>query len=275
MTQEMAITEAFRSWIMLGTAMLITVASARARKMPGARASSTSHGARPEPRCARAGSAAAGWYGTVWVVGRSVPGPVGSTGTPQGVPTRRPLCVRRKEPRQTACLRRAAYVRRKRIGHKADPRHLAELDRLARSSWPSRGTTSACRWAPTRADVQRLLVALDVRRRRPGAGACARAAGILTHHPLIFSPLERHRGRHPGPSSLRATREGLAVIVAHTNLDKAGAVWPSWWRHAGPGGHAAAAAVTGRLAQARRLRAAGRRRPGAQGAVRGRRRRDR
>ena len=45
---------------------------------------------------------------------------------------------------------------------------------------------------------------------------------VLAHHPLIFSPLERLTAAStPGRLALRAAREGLAVVVAHTNLDKA------------------------------------------------------
>ena len=45
---------------------------------------------------------------------------------------------------------------------------------------------------------------------------------VLAHHPLIFSPLERlTEDTTPGRLALRAARDGLAVVVAHTNLDKA------------------------------------------------------
>jgi len=45
---------------------------------------------------------------------------------------------------------------------------------------------------------------------------------IVAHHPLIFDPLERLSDDSlAGRLALRAAREGVAVIAAHTNLDKA------------------------------------------------------
>ncbi len=45
---------------------------------------------------------------------------------------------------------------------------------------------------------------------------------IVGHHPLIFDPLERLSDDSlAGRLALRAAREGVAVIAAHTNLDKA------------------------------------------------------
>ncbi len=51
---------------------------------------------------------------------------------------------------------------------------------------------------------------------RLGAGV------VVSHHPLIFDPLERlSDDSEPGRLALRAAREGVAVIAAHTSLDKA------------------------------------------------------
>ena len=45
---------------------------------------------------------------------------------------------------------------------------------------------------------------------------------IVSHHPLIFSPLERLTDDDPSARlALRAARERIAVIAAHTSLDKA------------------------------------------------------
>ena len=44
---------------------------------------------------------------------------------------------------------------------------------------------------------------------------------LLVHHPLIFDPLERlSDDTEAGRLALRAARDGVAVIAAHTNLDK-------------------------------------------------------
>jgi dinuclear metal center YbgI/SA1388 family protein len=48
------------------------------------------------------------------------------------------------------------------------------------------------------------------------------AAVVVVHHPLIFDPLERlSDDTEAGRLALRAAREGVAVIAAHTSLDKA------------------------------------------------------
>jgi len=48
------------------------------------------------------------------------------------------------------------------------------------------------------------------------------AAVVVSHHPLIFDPLERlSDDSEAGRLALRAAREGVAVIAAHTSLDKA------------------------------------------------------
>ncbi len=45
---------------------------------------------------------------------------------------------------------------------------------------------------------------------------------VLAHHPLIFDPLARlSDDSEAGRLALRAARQGIAVIAAHTNLDKA------------------------------------------------------
>ena len=45
---------------------------------------------------------------------------------------------------------------------------------------------------------------------------------VLAHHPLLFAPLERLTdGSAAGALALRAARDDIAVLVAHTNLDKA------------------------------------------------------
>ena len=47
-------------------------------------------------------------------------------------------------------------------------------------------------------------------------------SAIVSHHPLIFSPLERLTDDDPSARlALRAARERIAVIAAHTSLDKA------------------------------------------------------
>ena len=66
--------------------------------------------------------------------------------------------------------------------------------------------------------VTGVLVALDA---TDGALAAAKAIGaelIVTHHPVIFRPLRRLDG---DGIPYRLAADGIALIAAHTNLDKA------------------------------------------------------
>ena len=67
-------------------------------------------------------------------------------------------------------------------------------------------------------EVTRVLVALDA---TAGALDTAKAVGadlMVTHHPVIFAPLKRLKG---DSIPYRLAAEGIALIAAHTNLDKA------------------------------------------------------
>lgn len=67
-------------------------------------------------------------------------------------------------------------------------------------------------------EVKRVLVALDA---TAGAVDTAVALGadlIVTHHPVIFAPLKR---LDTNSLPYRLAHEGIALIAAHTNLDKA------------------------------------------------------
>ena len=79
------------------------------------------------------------------------------------------------------------------------------------------------------AQVERVLVALD-----PTEAALARAVGVgagmlLTHHPLLLRPL---RSVTPvdeaGRVVLAAAREQVAILAAHTNLDRAAGGLNDW-----------------------------------------------
>lgn len=69
-------------------------------------------------------------------------------------------------------------------------------------------------------EVHRILVALD-----PFEGVCREAAElradlIVTHHPLIFQPLQAITDRDSvGRSILFLAQHGISAINAHTNLD--------------------------------------------------------
>ena len=67
-----------------------------------------------------------------------------------------------------------------------------------------------------------VLVALEVDDAALDEARRLGAAVVVSHHPLIFDPLERLSDDSlAGRLALRAAREGVAVIAAHTSLDKA------------------------------------------------------
>ncbi len=71
-------------------------------------------------------------------------------------------------------------------------------------------------------EVEGVLVALEADEATLDEAARLDCSLVLAHHPLIFSPLERLTDEEPSARvALRAARERRAVVVAHTNLDKA------------------------------------------------------
>lgn len=66
--------------------------------------------------------------------------------------------------------------------------------------------------------VDRVLVALDATVGAVDAAAALGAQLIITHHPVIFAPLKRLESKS---IPYRLAHEGIALIAAHTNLDKA------------------------------------------------------
>ncbi len=70
--------------------------------------------------------------------------------------------------------------------------------------------------------VDRVLVCLDPSEKALDAAVDAGAQAILTHHPLIFRPLKSVTpSDETGRLLFRAIREGVAILCAHTNLDRA------------------------------------------------------
>ena len=71
-------------------------------------------------------------------------------------------------------------------------------------------------------EVSGVLVALEVDDAALDEARRQECDLLLVHHPLIFDPLERlSDDTEAGRLALRAARDGVAVIAAHTNLDKA------------------------------------------------------
>ena len=72
------------------------------------------------------------------------------------------------------------------------------------------------------ASVRRVLVCLDAERGAIDEAARLGADLIVCHHPLIFHPLKRLTPSDPAGDVLyRAIQQNIAIIAAHTNLDRA------------------------------------------------------
>lgn len=72
------------------------------------------------------------------------------------------------------------------------------------------------------AAVTKILTALDVDEAVVEEAAACGANMILSHHPLIFSPLKSVTdATWEGRCILKAARRGIAIFSAHTNLDAA------------------------------------------------------
>ena len=70
--------------------------------------------------------------------------------------------------------------------------------------------------------VERILVCLDVEEQVIARAEEVGAQLVISHHPLIYRPLKKITpGDESGRAIFRAMRQGIAVISAHTNLDRA------------------------------------------------------
>ena len=71
-------------------------------------------------------------------------------------------------------------------------------------------------------EVEGVLVALEANEATLDEAARLDCGLVVAHHPVIFEPLARLTDEEPSARvALRAARERRAVVVAHTNLDKA------------------------------------------------------
>ena len=99
---------------------------------------------------------------------------------------------------------------------------LAAVDRIApfdlAEPWDSVGLQVGDREAHVRA----VLVALDPTMATVDHAARSDCQALLVHHPLVREPLASVTADgHPGSLVLHAASKGVAVIAAHTNVDKA------------------------------------------------------
>lgn len=79
------------------------------------------------------------------------------------------------------------------------------------------------------AEVTKVLVCLDVTSEVLKAAAENGAEAVISHHPLVFRPLQTLTPRDgTGQLLMQAVRENIAVISAHTNLDRAAGGLNDW-----------------------------------------------
>jgi len=79
------------------------------------------------------------------------------------------------------------------------------------------------------AKVERILVCLDAEEQVIARAEEVGAQLVISHHPLIYRPLKKIvPGDEAGRSIFRALRQGISVISAHTNLDRAKAGLNDW-----------------------------------------------
>lgn len=70
--------------------------------------------------------------------------------------------------------------------------------------------------------VSKVFFVLDMTEETVDAAVTAGAELIITHHPIIFSPIKRINYTSPfGRMLVKLTGAGISVIAAHTNWDKA------------------------------------------------------
>jgi dinuclear metal center YbgI/SA1388 family protein len=99
---------------------------------------------------------------------------------------------------------------------------LDDLDSLAPFQLAEAWDNVGLQVGSPQAEVRRLLVTLDPSEQAIEAALRLRCQAVLTHHPLIFSSLRAVIDEgYPSSVVSRALRDGIAIIAAHTNLDKA------------------------------------------------------
>ena len=96
------------------------------------------------------------------------------------------------------------------------------LDQIAPFSLAESWDNSGLQTGDPGWQVAKILIALDVTDKALGEAEKLGCDMLITHHPLIMSPKKRiDFSRMPGTAILTSARSRIAVVCAHTNLDKA------------------------------------------------------
>ena len=96
------------------------------------------------------------------------------------------------------------------------------IDRFSPFSTQAEGDNSGFLVGSASQEVTGILFALDVTEPVIDEAVSLDAQLIVTHHPLMFSPVHTLTdGNYEGRLIRRLTRENISLIAAHTNLDQA------------------------------------------------------
>ena len=99
---------------------------------------------------------------------------------------------------------------------------LGIINRIAPSRYAEEWDNVGLQVGDATAPADRVMVALDPTHDAVSAAIAADCTLLLTHHPLIFSPLKKIVATDPvGAVVAHAIRHGLAVASLHTNFDVA------------------------------------------------------
>jgi len=99
---------------------------------------------------------------------------------------------------------------------------LSRLDRIAPFHYALPWDNSGLQIGDPRQEISSALLSLEVTRSVVDEAIHRKAHLIITHHPLIFTPLKSILlNRYPGGIISRLLKEGLALVAMHTNWDAA------------------------------------------------------
>lgn len=94
------------------------------------------------------------------------------------------------------------------------------IEELAPKSLAMPGDPTGLQCGDLRQEVKRIMFSLDASLETVDQAVEAKADLLVTHHPLLFEPVNvSNVGRPENRALIRAFREGLTVYSAHTNLD--------------------------------------------------------
>ncbi|MFH0809582.1 MAG: Nif3-like dinuclear metal center hexameric protein [Pseudomonadota bacterium] len=97
---------------------------------------------------------------------------------------------------------------------------LAALERLVPARLAAPWDNSGLQVGDPRAEVSRVLVALDATPDTIGEATTRGCQALVAHHPLILEPIKRIGLHEPlGRAIGDAVRHGVAIVAAHTNYD--------------------------------------------------------